>query len=119
MKTGQRWYGEVFDASLSQSFAMNIPNLNPSGIARVRGFMAAKKGSSGGTTNFRVSYNNATVGTADLSLSSDDSFSRNGFLSAPGVFNPTSSTFTLGVRSEERRVGKSVDLGGRRMFKKK
>lgn len=97
MKTGQRWYGEVFDANLSQSFAMNIPNLNPSGIARIRGFMAAKRGSTGGTTNFRVSYNNVTIGTVDLSLSSDDSFSRNGFLSAPGVFNPTSSTFTLGV----------------------
>lgn len=97
MKTGQRWYGETFDANLTQSFSLNIPNLNPSEPARVRGFMAAKNGSNNGNTNFQVRYNNSLVGTAILNGTSDDSYSRGGFVSAPGAFNPSSSTFSLQV----------------------
>lgn len=97
MKSGQRWYGEVFDANLSQSFTLNIPNLNTNETVSLRSFMAAKKGDSNGATNYSVSYNNTTIGAVDIPLSDDDSFSRNGFISAPGVFNPTSSTFSLQV----------------------
>src|SRR5690554_50313 len=97
MKTGQRWYGETFDANLTQSFSLNIPNLNPSEPARVRGFMAAKNGSNNGNTNFQVRYNNSLVGTAILNGTLDDSYSRGGFVSASGAFNPSSSTFSLQV----------------------
>ena len=37
------------------------------------------------------------------------------FTPLPGFFSP----FPHGTRSEERRVGKGVDLGGRRIIKKK
>jgi len=97
MKTGQRWYGEVFDANLTQTFSLNIPNLNPNEPATLRSYMACEQGGAGGSTNFRVSYNNTALGGADLFSTSDDSYSRNGFVSAPGVFNPTSSTFPLQV----------------------
>ena len=35
------------------------------------------------------------------------------------VGSKQSSIYLRGMRSEERRVGKSVDLGGRRIIKKK
>ena len=99
MKSGQRWYGEVFDAHLTQTFSLNIPNLNPSGEASIQSYMACKNGSAtgtgGGLTNFKVHYNNTIIGTVILGSSSDDSFSRNGFTSIPGAFNPTSSTFPI------------------------
>lgn len=95
MKTGQRWYGEVFDANLTQTFPMNIPNVVPNSPAKLRTFMACESGSSGGSTNFTISYNNSTVGVVNLNPSSDDSYSRNGFVSAPGDFSPVSNTFPL------------------------
>ncbi|RYM32856.1 type IX secretion system sortase PorU [Brumimicrobium glaciale] len=98
LKGGQRWYGEQFDANLSQSFSMFIPNINPSGEARVRAFMGSKSGDTNGNTNFTVTYNNSTVGVADMGWSNDDSYSRGGFVTAPGVFNPTSSNITFNVK---------------------
>jgi len=98
LKGGQRWYGEEFDANLTQTFSMFIPNLNSSGDARVRAFMASKNGDTSGNINFTVSYNNSVVGVAKMGNSDNDSFSRSGFLSAPNVFKPTSSNFSLSVK---------------------
>lgn len=96
MKSGQRWYGELFDAYLTQSFSFNIPNLNPSGATRIRSYMACKVG--GGSTNFQIRYKNSVVGTVGLnSAGTDGSFSRAGFATNPGDFNPTSSAFSLQV----------------------
>ncbi|PKR80671.1 hypothetical protein CW751_07835 [Brumimicrobium salinarum] len=95
MKTGQRWYGEKFDANLTQNFSIQIPHLNPNKPASLRAYMAAKNG--GGTTGFRVQYNSTTIGSASIGASNDDSFSRAGFLTSPSGFNPSSSNFSLRV----------------------
>ncbi len=100
LKSGQRWYGEVFDAHLTQNFSFNIPNLNPSGAARVRAYMASNDGSSippggSGLTNFEARYKGTSIGKAYLASSSKDSYSRSGFVTQPGDFSPTSSTFSI------------------------
>jgi hypothetical protein len=94
MKGGQRWYGEVFDAELNQSFQFNIPNVNTNASGFVKSFMASRTGNS----NFEISYNNTLIGDAELSGVGEENYSRNGFLSFPGVFNPASSSITLDVR---------------------
>lgn len=99
MKSGQRWYGELFDANLTQSFSMFIPNLNTAESARIRGFMASNNGAGpGGIINFKTYYGNTLLGTADMPNSQPESFSRGGFSSLPGQFQPTSSTFSIQVK---------------------
>ena len=93
MYGGQRWYGEEFDANLSQTFSMFIPNLNTSDSARIRGFMASKSGS----VNFSVAYNNTVLGVATMGGSGPESYSRGGFSSVPGFFNPISSDFSVNI----------------------
>lgn len=95
LKSGQRWYGEEFDANLSQSFSISIPNINTSAEATVSAFMGSNSGQG---SNFVVSYNNTILDTAIMSYSGDDSFSRGGFTTAPGVFNPTSSNMSFNVK---------------------
>lgn len=97
IKGGQRWYGEVFDAELSQTFSFFIRNVNPNESGFVRSFMACSEGSSGGNTNFEIRHNNVVIGDANLSAVGGDSYSRNGFISMPGAFTPSSSSFTLNV----------------------
>lgn len=96
MKGGQRWYGEEFDANLTQSFSMSIPNLNTNAGAEIRGFMASKTG--GSNTNFTVSYNGIIAGVANMPGVASDNRSRGGFASLPGDFNPTSNTFSINVK---------------------
>lgn len=98
IKGGQRWYGETFDTELTQTFSMNIPNINSNADATVKAFMACKEGSSGGSTNFEVRHNGALVGTSAFSQTSSDSYSRTGFTSMPGDLNLSSSTFSLSIR---------------------
>jgi hypothetical protein len=40
--SGQVWFGEVFDATLSRVFNFNFPDLDPSGPARVKTYVAAR-----------------------------------------------------------------------------
>lgn len=96
-RTGKRWYGEEFDVNLTQNFSLNIPQLNPNEPAVLRGFMACKIGSTGGTTNFKVSYNNTNLATIGMPLANKSSITRGGFTTTPGQFNPTSSTFSVKV----------------------
>ncbi|PWH86003.1 hypothetical protein DIT68_05455 [Brumimicrobium oceani] len=95
LKSGQRWYGEQFDANLIQTFSLSIPNVNTSAEAKLSAFMGSR---SGGGSNFVVSYNNNVLDTAIMSFSDSDSFSRGGFTTAPGVFNPTSSNMSFNVK---------------------
>jgi hypothetical protein len=94
LKGGQRWYGEEFDAQLSQNFSFNFPNLNTAEPVIVRSFLGYKFG--GGSANFSITYNGSTIGSSALGNISDaNSVGRAGFTTAPGQFNPTSSVFTL------------------------
>lgn len=95
IKGGQRWYGEKFDVSLTQNFSFNIPQLDPTSPAIVKSYMACKEG--GGSTSFSISHSGSTIGSDDFSNSASDSYSRAGFTSLPGDFNPSSGTFNLSV----------------------
>jgi hypothetical protein len=96
IKGGQRWYGEKFDVTLTQNFSFNIPQLDPSSPATVKSFMACREGSGSGT-NFNISYNGTSIGLDTFNSSNADSYSRAGFTSLPGDFNPTSGSFNLSV----------------------
>lgn len=94
LKGGQRWYGEEFDAQLSQSFSFNFPNLNTAEPVIVRSFLGYKFG--GGSANFSITHNGFTIGSAALGGVSDaNSVGRSGFTTPPGQFSPTSAAFVL------------------------
>lgn len=96
-RTGQRWYGELFDAHLTQTFSMHIPNVNPNGKTTVRSAMA-NVGSGGGASQFQLKYNNTTLGSSMITTAPDDNSFRRGVIEvANGVFQPTSSTFSIEV----------------------
>lgn len=102
LKTGKTWYGEIFDANLTQSFSLNIPNLNTSNSASVRGYMAGTIGHTPSTgqahqTYYTVKYKGTELGKININNAGSNSIRRNGFTSSQGVFNPTSNTFTLDV----------------------
>jgi hypothetical protein len=87
VKGGQRWYGELFDAELSQNFSFNVPNISSS-TATVR-YAVANNGVSG--NNFTVYYNSSLVNTLNLSSGGND-FARN---SSSFTFTPTSANVSL------------------------
>lgn len=97
IKGGQRWYGERFDAQLSQNFSFSIPNLITSEPVRVRAFMACRDGSASGT-NFELRYNNTILGTSSFGISGPGSWDRRFVFTDPGDFVPNGSNFTLNVR---------------------
>jgi len=88
VKGGQRWYGELFDAQLSQSFSFNVPNI-ATNTATVR-YAVANNGSSN-LNNFKVYYNSALVNTLNLSSGGSD-YARN---SSSFTFTPVSGTVSL------------------------
>jgi hypothetical protein len=96
IKGGQRWYGELFDAELTQNFTINIPNIVTGTSGRVRAFMACNIG--GGGTNFEVRHNNQVIGSTGFAQAPAESWTRNGFISQPGQFTPNSSNINLQVR---------------------
>ncbi|PHR46577.1 MAG: hypothetical protein COA32_10565 [Fluviicola sp.] len=97
IKGGQRWYGEKFDVALTQNFSFNIPQLDPSSTTIVKSFMACKEGGSGSSVTFDIKHNGTTIGFDSFPTSAADSYSRAGFTTLPGNFNPTSGSFTLSV----------------------
>jgi hypothetical protein len=96
LKGGQRWYGEEFDAQLSQSFPFSFPNINTASTFTVRSFMAYRLGGPG--SNFNITHNNNVIGSSSMTLVSDNnSVGRVGFTTSPGQFSPTSANFSLTV----------------------
>lgn len=96
-KTGQRWYGEHFDAYLSQTFPMNIPNLNTNASSTLRGAVVSKVNGSGESVSFTFKYGNTTLASLPIGYGGDNSFSRREFTTAVNAFAPTSSNFTIKV----------------------
>ncbi len=110
---GQVWYGEQFDANLTQSFKFNIPNVDVSTPIQVD-YATANNGSSGGN-NFQVTYNGASLDTLYLSSVGSD-YVRN---SGAFLFNPTSSpvelVYTLNrVNASVRAYLDFIEIVGRR-----
>ncbi|TSJ40140.1 type IX secretion system sortase PorU [Fluviicola chungangensis] len=86
---GQRWYGEAFDATLTQSFKFNIPNLDPGIPIQVN--YAVASNANGAGNNFQVNYNGSSVHNLPMSSTSDDYIRTTGAFS----FNATSSPVEL------------------------
>lgn len=96
LHTGQRWYGELFDAYLSQTFTLNIPHIDPNGDAQIRCYFGANNPA--GNVQFSAKYKGTTVGSVMLNKVSDEgNRSRNGFTSASGVFHPNSSAIPITI----------------------
>lgn len=94
LKGGQRWYGEEFDAQLSQNFSFNFPNLNTAEPVIVRSFIGYKIG--GGSASYNITHNGSTVGSVGLTIVNDaSSVGRKGFTSTPGQLAPSASSFIL------------------------
>ncbi|MDD2983123.1 MAG: type IX secretion system sortase PorU [Crocinitomicaceae bacterium] len=53
-RAGQRWYGELFDAELTKTFAFNIPNAISSSPANFKVIYAANSRDSGSYIDFKV-----------------------------------------------------------------
>lgn len=84
VRGGQRWYGEVFDAILTQDFTFNIPNVDVSTPIKVD-YAVASNGQSTTNNYFNVLYNGASVNTLTLSNVGED-YVRNG---TSFTINPT------------------------------
>lgn len=91
VKGGQRWYGELFDAELSQSFNFSVPNVATENQMTVR-YAVANNGNSN-ANKFRMYYNSALMNTIDLSSGGSD-YARNS-ASFTGV--PTSSSISFNL----------------------
>lgn len=110
---GQVWYGEQFDATLTQSFKFNIPNVDVSTPIQVD-YATANNGSSGGN-NFQVTYNGSTVDNLSLSSVGSDYVRNVGSF----VLNPTSSPVELvytfnRVNASVRAYLDFIEIVGRR-----
>lgn len=54
VKTGQRWYGELFDTQLTRSFAFSFPNIDVSEQVNLRAAFGSNKES--GTASLKINY---------------------------------------------------------------
>ena len=116
VKGGQRWYGELFDATLSQNFAFNVPNVL-SNTATVRYAVANNWGGAGvNPSKYKVYYNSTPVDTLPLSGAGSGDYARNtgGF-----TFTPTAANISLNVVFERANASVKgyldyIDLNCRR-----
>ena len=71
VKGGQRWYGELFDIELEQTFSFNVPNIVSSHPSTFNTIIATNARSTSGTEQ-KYTLNNTVLGTYSLpSVSSD------------------------------------------------
>ena len=71
VKGGQRWYGELFDTQLSNTFVFNVQDVDVSSVATYKSFLASN--SSGGPSNTHSYYvNNVLMNSATLPAAGDD-----------------------------------------------
>lgn len=86
---GQRWYGEQFDAALTQVFKFTVPNVDPGTPMQVEYAVATNATNAGNT--FQVNYNGSQVNNLSLSSTGAD-YVRN---ATTFSFNPVSSPIEL------------------------
>lgn len=110
---GQRWYGEQFDASLTQTFSFSIPNVDPSTAIEVEYAVASNSNTSGNT--FQVTYNGSQVNTLGLSSTSADYIRNIGVFSFNPVSSPVELVFTLNrVNASVKGYLDFIQIVGRR-----
>lgn len=90
---GQRWYGEQFDATLTQTFNFTIPNVDPVTPIQVE-YAVANNGSVTGNS-FQVNYNGSQVHNMSLSTVGGDYVRNNGNFSFNAASSPVELSFTF------------------------
>lgn len=110
---GQVWYGESFDATLTQSFKFNIPGVDQSTPIQVKYAVATNANTFG--NSFQVNYNGNSVNNLPLSSTSGDYIRNTGAFS----FNPTGSSIELAytlnrVNASVRAYLDFIQIVGRR-----
>jgi hypothetical protein len=68
---GQRWYGELFDADLEQTFTFKIPNIDNLSKVDIKTTIATNSNSSSGTDQ-EYSVNGTILSTSPLPVTSSD-----------------------------------------------
>lgn len=89
VKGGQRWYGEAFDATLSQDFSFNVPNIVTSTPVRVNYAVASNVNALG--NSFVVTYAGTQINSFPLASVGED-YARN---ETNFSFSPSSSNLKL------------------------
>ncbi len=65
IKSGEQWYGEEFDADLSQTFSFSTPNIVDNSTVHVKANIASRAFS---TPNFSFDYNNSEFMNIDIGV---------------------------------------------------
>ncbi|MFA5574058.1 MAG: type IX secretion system sortase PorU [Brumimicrobium sp.] len=98
LRTGQRWYGEVFDVHLSQTFPIHIPDLKVNEPAKLRGAFAATHGGPSNSAYFSVQYNGNSLANVSMGMPGSGSITRGSFFYNGTDFRPSTSTFAIHVQ---------------------
>lgn len=110
---GQRWYGEQFDANLTQSFKFNIPNVDPGTPIQVD-FASATNANSAGNS-FDVTYNGSLINNSPLNSTGGDYIRSTGAFTFNPVSSPVELIFTLNrVNASVRAYLDFIQIVGRR-----
>lgn len=100
VKAGQRWYGELFDGELTQSFNFSIPDV-VSGSNLTVDYAVASSATSFGN-NFQFKYNGSTVKVQNLGIAAND------FAYNSGQFSVVPTSSSIGFELTLNRVNASV-----------
>jgi hypothetical protein len=110
---GQRWYGESFDANLTQSFKFNIPNVDPITPIQVK-YAAASNANSGGN-NFLITSNGTPLDTLLLFSTSADYIRTSGSFAFNASASPVELVYTLNrVNPSVKAYLDYIEIVGRR-----
>ena len=95
IQSGEEWYGEEFDANLSQSFSFNVPNIIKSSEAFVKAKVAARASTSPSFTFSENGTQFMDVSLGTVSYGYIDDYATIG--SVDGTFFPSSDNININV----------------------
>ena len=96
IRSGRKWYGELFDLDLSRNFSFQLPNLITSEPIRIRTAVAAR--SLGAASSFVVRANGSVVNTIPINAVTSyylDNFMREAMVDATYAANSNNITINL------------------------
>lgn len=96
IRSGRKWYGELFDLDLSQNFSFQLPNLITSQPVRIRTAVAAR--SLGANSSFVVRANGSPVSTIPINSVTSyylDTYMREALVDATYTANSSSIAINL------------------------
>ncbi|MFK7785948.1 MAG: type IX secretion system sortase PorU [Crocinitomicaceae bacterium] len=101
VKGGKRFYGEVFDTQLSQTFSMGAPGMDASSPAAFKVFFATNASSGGGNTH-SYSVNGAQLASSSLPTTGSD------FVRGSQLFQVTNPSASMAVQMTITRSSPSI-----------